>query len=479
MKKLLSKIVLVSLILAWSLPTLYAVAYPAQTVVTTTGSTVLSPVSRSLSFDGAITTSISVPYSSSLSFPTGNEPICMGGWFKASTSTVIGILGQQTEIIIRTKVGRTVELILNSFATNDRVSTTNTYTVGTWNFVFARYDGSNMFISLNGLSENSLTPTGTYGGSTTNWSLGASGSAGERFVGNLKGLFVKKGTCTAQDGINAYRGSYPSGLSGRWDFNSPSGTIAYDTSGNNNHGTITGATISTDTPPNGFAGTPLQTATVGGVDRSLAFDGTASRKAAVPSSATLTITGNLTYSFWIKSPATQTYANPRPMQKDRNYYVYKNGAGDPALLYRIFDGTNIGGATINDVFDNKWHQITVVHDWTNFKMYGYKDGVKVSEDSDISNVSSTLAVSGTELSIGYSGVANNHYLDGKIKDIRIWNRLLTGSEVSNLYKKIIPRNNLIEELNTNENAGSILNDTSNTGNTGTLYNGIFSPDVPN
>lgn len=71
---------------------------------------------------------------------------------------------------------------------------------------------------------------------------------------------------TTEDIYNIYhvgliRGSAESsGLSGEWLFNEGSGSTAYDTSGNGNHGTITGATYTTDVPmvARGSAGTRRQ-----------------------------------------------------------------------------------------------------------------------------------------------------------------------------------------------------------------------------
>ena len=125
-------------------------------------------------FDG-VNDRINIPYSSSLNF-SGNDEITITGWAKYDGGKGNdAIISQSTEILID-KSGSTIRLILNSFTGDDRAEATSLVTPldGSYGwFHFAgTYDGTNISIFINGVKEESVTPTGVYGGITNNFIIG-------------------------------------------------------------------------------------------------------------------------------------------------------------------------------------------------------------------------------------------------------------------------------------------------------------------
>ncbi|MEC7477041.1 MAG: FISUMP domain-containing protein, partial [Bacteroidota bacterium] len=67
--------------------------------------------------------------------------------------------------------------------------------------------------------------------------------------GKLDDVFAYSRALSDVEVLSVYESSFPSdGLSGLWQFEEGEGSVAYDASGNGNHGAVTGATWSTDVP---------------------------------------------------------------------------------------------------------------------------------------------------------------------------------------------------------------------------------------
>jgi hypothetical protein len=105
------------------------------------------------------------------------------------------------------------------------------------------------------------------------------------------------------------------------------------------------------------------------------------------------------------------------------------------------------------------------------KLLLYLDGVLVAEDSTaaVYNVDTNIPlVLGAIHKGGLSPI--NEYMDGRIDEVRIWNRALSEFEIDT--KKncaiIAPETNLLGVYNLNETAGSSANDASGNINEGSL-----------
>lgn len=202
-----------------------------------------------------------------------------------------------------------------------------------------------------------------------------------------------------------------------YKFDAGNGIYADDSSGNNNLGTITGATWD-----------------IGGgiVANALNFDGNDS--VTVYSNDNLNIADNLTISFWI-SPNTITsgYAS-FPVKKststsDANYVCYFFGNNSGGFDGKIRFLANAGGtwksisATSTALQLNTWTHIAVVYkSATGGQLYinGFPYGAQTG--------GGTLAINGAALTMGTSG------LNAKLDDVRIFSRALTDDEILNIFK---------------------------------------------
>jgi hypothetical protein len=213
---------------------------------------------------------------------------------------------------------------------------------------------------------------------------------------------------------------YSSGLIGYWKLDEGSGNVVMDSSGYGNNGTIYGATW-----------------VPGKVGYALNFDGV-DDYVSIPSFTPYNVT-SLTVAAWIDSPLTQIG------------YIFYNGengefvlhmgqrvdagAGNPNLASFSVKFGSVGWVDVfsNSVTPNTWHYIVGV--WTmgeSIKIY--VDGVLEGENTAIPNESLYNPGSAYIATIGtYYDLIEHDYFQGSIQGIRIYNRALNNTEISDLY----------------------------------------------
>lgn len=243
------------------------------------------------------------------------------------------------------------------------------------------------------------------------------------------------------------------GLVGYWKFNEGSGSTAYDTSGQNNHGTIKGASYTS--------------ASVEG--SALKFSGSSYVDCGAGASLDLT---NFTVEVWAKRTKNGAW----------QVVVGKPGHGISANEnYSIWYDTNnnikcfIGnGATFQAIssgsIDNNWHHIVFTVDGTYLRLY--IDKVPVSPVAQ----TITPAFSSSSLRIG-NGISEYPF-GGIIDEVRIYNRALDETEVlehyntgyENLRKK---GSSFLQTLDGDFLGGMIINAVVGKGNVGLTYEENF------
>ncbi|MAH44451.1 hypothetical protein CMI37_01390 [Candidatus Pacearchaeota archaeon] len=128
--------------------------------------------------------------------------------------------------------------------------------VDTWNHIAMTAGDNFIRVYLNGAEDNA-TPTARTITTTFNndFIIGAWSDLGSKYEGYIDEISLWNTSLSAGDIADIYNLGVPTDLSGTtdvafkgyWTFND--GTTANDTSGEGNHGTITGATHQTDIPP--------------------------------------------------------------------------------------------------------------------------------------------------------------------------------------------------------------------------------------
>jgi uncharacterized protein (TIGR02145 family) len=222
------------------------------------------------------------------------------------------------------------------------------------------------------------------------------------------------------------------GLVGWWGFNGN----AQDGSGNGNHGTVNGATLTTDR-----FGNQNSAFNFDGVDDWIQVDDDATLRP-----------NHITISAWIyvNTPTinpivTKTrIGNPFGPDGGEQYcifqspYNYQNTAGSFQIKrnggcqnggvgwYRIFQ-TNLPFST------GQWQHIVGTYDGDTMKLYnnGLLSGFQVPPSGPIDNCSN-----GT-FNIG-RGWVNYDFYNGKMDNLGMWNRALTQQEITNLYNAQFP-----------------------------------------
>jgi hypothetical protein len=218
----------------------------------------------------------------------------------------------------------------------------------------------------------------------------------------------------------------PELLQGYWMFDEEIGTIVADSSGLGNHGTIVGATWTSE----------------GKFGNALEFDGTddyieIKGYKGVLGSRSRTVTA------WIKTGANKymdimSWGN---YSAGEQWIFSVTGAGsrtEPAGILRLsVSGGYISGST--RVADEKWHHVMAVlenNDLVNVSdVLLYVDGEPDAPAKVIPQAINTTI--GTNLRIGASSDGSNKYFEGLIDNVRIYERALGAMEINDISRGIL------------------------------------------
>jgi hypothetical protein len=224
--------------------------------------------------------------------------------------------------------------------------------------------------------------------------------------------------------VTAYSQIPKSGLVLYYPFNGN----ANDESGNSHNGTVVNAIPDTDR--------------FGNLNSAFRFDGNSGTERYIYSNIGKHDT--ISFSVWFKSPY------PTTMYPDILNYGSSNRldigilGNHPTYIQngnigKVQCGAVIGGSwtayqiSNNKVIDGNWHNITVCF-IPNDSMYEYLDNKFIGAKSDApNNPSDDLMYIGREINDNAGSVMHQSHFNGSIDDIRIYNRKLNKSEISNLF----------------------------------------------
>ena len=206
------------------------------------------------------------------------------------------------------------------------------------------------------------------------------------------------------------------GLVGWWPFNGN----ANDESGNGNHGTVNGATLTSDRFQK--------------INSAYKFDGI--NDFIKTFKTNISGTGSRTYSIWFLSE--KNVGNSNKILVDEGGTAC--GSGFATLLYPnnnlVFDNTCNPKVFNQSTGENIWNQVVIIFDeQSSPNLNGIKcflNGALISNAS-ISNNSNIITGNTVPLTIGKSRLGSDHFFVGNIDDIAIWNRALSENEIKSLY----------------------------------------------
>ena len=245
--------------------------------------------------------------------------------------------------------------------------------------------------------------------------------------------------------------SYCAAPVAEYNFEENTGLTAKDTSGNNNNGTISGATWTTGANNKGAG---------------LKFSGSGY----INSGVTQGYTGNLNINFWIKtnSSTTGTIVSKYGNNSYWTYRIYTDTNGK--INFERGNNTAAWVTTLisnKSVNDNKWHFVSANYDSTKMSIY---------IDGQLDNsVAETRAADGTNY---YNFcIGNDHhyctpsgpkgFFNGSIDGVKIYNYARTPAQVAYDYNKGGP----IGWWKFDECQGGTAYDSSGVGNTGVIVIG--------
>ena len=212
---------------------------------------------------------------------------------------------------------------------------------------------------------------------------------------------------------NTVAGPPTAGLIGYWNFDEGSGSIAHDTSGSGYNGAINAAAW-----------------TAGKINSGLSFNGTTSGVV----TPNIALGNTFSISAWVNPgvPLESSYARIAETQYSPGFYMGTNGPGTGYKLI-VNGGT---GATVScglsygcaegGTVSSGWHLVTATFDGTTGRLY--VDNALVGSDTFSAPPNTNLP-----LNIGHYYAGNTSGWNGGIDEVRLYNRALTGAEVSAIY----------------------------------------------
>jgi hypothetical protein len=214
------------------------------------------------------------------------------------------------------------------------------------------------------------------------------------------------------------------GLVGYWSFNEGSSTRATDFSGNGNTGTTTSPGIPTWT--SGKRGAALD------FDGTDDYVGVASSTSLSPTSA-VTIAARVYARDWNDTGKIVCKKNVSDLLPDYCLTTTQTGGAHLRVMVTGTDGLFLSDFTdIAVPSTSAWHHIVATFDSSATSVY--VDGVYQGGETPNAGA---IRTNGGVLNIGSTDFAVNGALDGfngKIDEVRVYNRALTASEVARLYQ---------------------------------------------
>ena len=288
---------------------------------------------------------------------------------------------------------------------------------------FGIYDDSVLRMSINNVGDTTFHSTGhiVLPSGTTAQRVNTTGAL--RYNSSLGNLEFYDGASWKR--VRLLESAPTNGLLAYWPFStaSRSGTIYNDQSGNNHHLNVNG-TITDDTSETKFNGC-IDFGTADGnhylksssnsftdIDASSGFTGV--------SISVWVRTGNSTQNQWIISEGT---VNTR-------WAFFNESANAPK--WRSINGGDI--IQTGTILDDVWHHLVVTYNSSNNLVQHYRDGSFIN-----SGTTTNPSFNGEYLLVGQHssllGNTSSYRWRGKMAHMRIYNRVLTSSEVSTLYQQ--------------------------------------------
>ena len=200
---------------------------------------------------------------------------------------------------------------------------------------------------------------------------------------------------------------------------------ANDTSGNGNHGTVIGATLTTGHK--------------GNANSAYYFNQSADTRIELPNLGVFDNTGELSVSVWTNTSSTSsggnTIINTTPDEVTGRFMLTINWTGNPVNT-SIFDYGNIStGRLVSPaaaIVYNTWEHYVFVKSTVGNFMKIYRNGVEIATKTggaSISNKNKIVVLGGSPA----NSIHTNQLFKGSLDDLKIFNKALSATEVLTIY----------------------------------------------
>jgi uncharacterized protein (TIGR02145 family) len=404
-------------------------------------------VGKAYSFNG--TNVITISNNASLNFQTNNT-MSVSFWFKTDTNQLYrtcliqkqtgegssqvgydlgidngGYIGARSGINLRSRNG-----VSNQWGSASSDTSIN-FTSNRWFHVVMTYSNGTGVCYINGLLNSVITnQTGIIGDNTNPLLFGSSvftAITSKNYIGQLDDIAIYNRALTPQEITQLYTGqvipSYvpTNGLVGYWPFNGN----ANDASGNGNNGTVNGATLTTDR--------------FGNVGRAYSFNGSTGNinniNLGYDTSICLKPNKPLSISFWYLANSDGAIISK-----------YQNGDAGQSTIYIGESSTALGVLAVGGNGTASFPTCnTNINTWKNI-VITYLGGNATVFVNGVINCTMSFPINATTsnlpLLVGSTNCPLNdpncNWFKGKIDDIAIYNRVITATEIQNLYNASAP-----------------------------------------
>ncbi|WP_425399780.1 LamG-like jellyroll fold domain-containing protein [Aeoliella sp.] len=366
-------------------------------------------------------------------------------WYRFSDapSGAQQLLGTSGDWRIRTDSGGAIYIDLGGDGVASGCQTpSGSADAGAWHHLVAIYDDEDdeFKVYLDGglVASGSMTVTDQ---SAATLSLGARTGSSERFNGALDDVRVYNYEISETEVAELY------GLIGHWKLDESSGTVANDTSLKGTDGMHTnGVTVNAEGPYPGLGDTAAE------------FDGL-NDHVSLPAVSSEFDDG-VTMAVWARPTDNKMWARFFEMGNGEwvdNFLLARESVTNDLTLH-IHDGSIGSGyiKAIDGIIQNEWHHYVAVVD-SNGNAVLYRDAVVLQTGT--TGVPNNNERSNTY--IGRSNWGSDGYYEGRMHDVRLYNRPLSQSEVAELF-------GLVAHWRLDESSGFTAYDSSGVGNDATL-----------
>ncbi len=379
-------------------------------------------------WNGSSSDKIQIPGTSGLNFSVGG--FSLSAWVKFSGASSGGYnypivskhnCGEQSGYILMLYDDK-ITFWMAGAAGYSYLSTPESYTDDQWHQVTAVYDGANRYIYIDG--QQKIYDAFAYTiPNTANWALGGYNGCNGGFNGKVDEVKVYNRRLTSAEIMQQYN-TESTGLVAYYPFNGN----ANDASGNNNHGTlINNPTFTIDR--------------FGNPDKAISFDKIVPQLVSIPDNPSIRIDTELTISVFVKRK--NLVGNHNLVNKGGEYNSgscnYDLSFSDASFVFK-YNGSYHVGYVIHDM---NWHHYAITTYDGSPDVKFYIDGVYSPSWVNGGTVN-LKPTSHSDLQIG----GTSYYSDNIMDDVRIYNRILSPTEIAHLFTN----NDL--KINNNENAST-------------------------